>query len=221
MAQWEQEEVFPGLWEELLAMNADDVCKRAQASYLEEDESYVIPLLDQAFRVNPAQKTVLPDGNLDTESFTHPGASFIESLILIVYLIKAANVPLAGKMVTEKELPGGELFFRGPHELARKPVLSRYGKDVDGFIRAGLFLGGKKTSQGDACIHLKALPRVPMEYVLWGEDDEFPASLTILFDASAGEHLPLDTLWALVHFVTLRLTEADSSSSILKDMPNK
>jgi hypothetical protein len=125
----------------------------------------------------------------------------------VVYLLKARNIPLSGRRVTEKELPGGDLFFRGPHELARGPILSRFGQDPNGLLRAGLALGGEPVPFGDAGLRFQVLPRVPLECILWAGDPEFPASLTFIFDASVSEHLPLDVILALAALVSGRLAE--------------
>jgi len=207
MAQWEQEEIFPGYWDELLSMDTVTVCERADVTYLQEEEAYEVRLLDRTYRLNPVKKMILSTHEFSDEPWAHSSVPFTEALILVVYLLKAANIPLARKQVSEKELPGGSLFFRGPHELTRKPVLSRYGEDPEAFQRAGLALDGKPVSAGDAGIRLQALPRIPLEYVLWAGDEEFPPSLTVLFDATISDHLPLDVIWALVHVVTNRLAE--------------
>ncbi len=213
MLHWEQDEIFPGYWDELMALDPGLVCTRAGVSYEPNEESYSIPVLDRTYRVCPAKKTVSL-GRPHTEGdIAPPRISFTEALVQIVYLLKARNLPLAGNRVTEQELPGGALFFRGPHELTRKPVLRRFGQDPDGFLAAGLALGGEKIAFGDAGVRLPALPRVPLEYVLWAADDEFPASLTIIFDPSVTDHLPLDVIWALVAMVTARLAGLPSGAS--------
>lgn len=80
--------------------------------------------------------------------------------------------------------------------------------DPDGLTQAGLTLGGKRISAGDAGVQIPALPRVPLQYILWKHDEEFLPHLTIAFNASVKEHLPLDVIWLLVHVVSLRLARA-------------
>jgi len=207
MLRWEQEEIFPGFWEDLAALDPREVSERTGAPHLEEEGAYAVRLLDRTYRVHPLKHLVVPEGTSPGLDFTCPRVSFTEALILVVYLLKARAVPPTGRRVTEKELPGGGLFFRGPHELARGPVLSRFGEDPAGFLRTGLALGGETVSFGDAGLRFQVLPRVPLECILWAADHEFPASLTFVFDASVSEHLPLDVIWALVALVSGRLAE--------------
>jgi len=208
MLQWEQEEIYPGFWEELLSLKPAEVCARAGVFYAEPEEAYSLQMLDRDYRVHPAKHLILAQGSTGEPEARHPRVSFTEALILVVYLLKSGNTPPTGKRVTEKELPGGDLFFRGPHELAREPLLSRYGRDPQAFLRAGQALQGEPVSFGDAGIRFQVLPRVPLECILWAGDDEFPPSLTYVFDASVSDHLPLDVIWALVALVAGRLAGA-------------
>ena len=133
--------------------------------------------------------------------------SFQEYLVLLVYLLKAQDRPLEGKKVSERELPGGELFFRGPHALLKEPLEKKFGQDPQGFLQSGLGLGGRETGNGDASFELQVLPRIPVEYILYVEDEEFPSQISINFDSSISRHLPLDVIWAIINLTSRRLTQ--------------
>jgi hypothetical protein len=45
-------------------------------------------------------------------------------------------------------------------------------------------------------------PKVPLHYLLWKGDDEFQATVTILFDRSIEQHLAGDAIWAMTNLVT-------------------
>ena len=124
-----------------------------------------------------------------------------------MYLLRAREIPLAGIRVNEKELNGGALFFRGPHALSKEPLEEKFARDPQGFLRAGLSLGGSATGRGDGAFELRALPRIPLEYIFYAEDDEFPAQLIITFDRTIDRHLPLDAIWALINITTRLLVK--------------
>ena len=208
MAQWEQDEIDPEYWEELATLDPDDVCRRSLAAYDAKQGAYCLPLLNQAYRICPLRRSIARDKGFSAESHRYDKISFSEALVLVIYLLRAKEIPLAGKQQTEKDLPGGETFFRGPHELSRQPVLERFGCDPEGFLRAGVSLSGERIDFGDAAFRFRALPRVPLDYILWVEDEEFPARVTLAFDATVAEHLPLDVIWGLVHLTTTRIVEA-------------
>jgi hypothetical protein len=213
MTQWQQEEIDASFWEELGQSDPGRVCRRTLASYDAEAEGYRIALLHRDYTIYPFRRFIQREGDTAGGSHRHGDILFDEALVLVLYLLRAQEIPLAGRQQTEKDLPGGETFFRGPHELSRMPILKRFGRDPVGFRQAAASLGGRRLDFGEAAYRFTALPRIPVDYILWPEDDEFPARLTILFDASVSGHLPLDVLWALVHLTTRRLVHAGSESS--------
>jgi hypothetical protein len=125
------------------------------------------------------------------------------------YLLESRLKPLSGQWASEKDLPGGELFFRGPHAFPAAPLLALFGTDPSLFQAAAERLGGTPVPMGDAAYRLWALPRIPILLILWGGDDEFEPVLHIRFDKSVTDHLEsLGTLFALVNVVcrSLRAT---------------
>lgn len=213
MTQWQQEEIDAAYWEELMTLDPADVCRRSLGTYDPGGEVYRIPLLHQGYMIHPFGRSIKRETDPAARSHRSGDILFDEALVLMIYLLRAREIPLAGRQQTEKDLPGGETFFRGPHELARRPILEHFGRNPEAFLGAGAALGGQRLDFGDAAFRFHALPRIPLDYILWAEDDEFPARLTIAFDPTVSDHLPLDVVWALVHLATRRLVEAGSASS--------
>ena len=187
-------------WQELSALDPDDVCQRALVSF-QAGRGYQILFLNQAVVCHPEATLIR---RMDSPEIP---LSFQEYLVLLVYLLKAQDRPLEGKKVSERELPGGELFFRGPHALLKEPLEKKFGLDPQGFLQSGLGLGGRETGHGDASFELQVLPRIPVEYILYIEDEEFPSQISINFDSSISRHLPLDVIWAIINLTSRRLTQ--------------
>src|SRR4030043_2395971 len=185
-------------WQELQALDPQEVCQRAVVSFHPE-QGYRIPFLKRIYFCRAGENRIRreddPEKNL----------SFQEYLILLVYLIQAQNIPIVEKKIHEREIPGGELFFRGPHALLKEPLEKKFGKDPKGFLQTALSLGGRETGLGDASFELLVLPRIPVEYILYVEDEEFPSQITINFDSSIHRHLPLDVIWAMINLTGWRL----------------
>jgi len=129
------------------------------------------------------------------------------SLFLLHYLLGTKDIPPEGRRVSEKELKGGEMFFRGPHTLPVKGIIEKFGKNPAGLVEAGLRLEGKKVDLGDASVQLLVAPKIPVTYVLWAEDEEFPASVSILFDPTIQEFVPLDIIYGITIYTYHRLLE--------------
>lgn len=188
----------PHYWEELLSLDPQEVCRRGQVSWI-EGQGFRIPFLNRSYIVLSGKRHIYREDN------PQKNLSFQEYLILLIYLLKAQELPLEGEKITERDLPGGEMFFRGPHALFREPLEKRFGRDPEGFLDAGKRLGGIPSEKGDASFEVLALPRIPIEYILFREDEEFPAQIVIHFDGSIRHHLPLDVIWSLINLTGWRL----------------
>ncbi len=188
-------------WEELNRQSPEEVCRRSLATH-DPDAGYVLPFLGDRLYCRPDTRQI------HWERGREGSPSFQAALVSLLYLLRAREIPLSGVKVNEKELNGGALFFRGPHALSKEPLEKRFARDPQGFSQAGLALGGIATPGGDGAFELRALPRIPLEYILYAQDDEFPAQLIITFDRTIDRHLPLDVIWALVNITTRSIMKA-------------
>lgn len=189
-------EIDPNLWKELSSMDVSEVCGRAAVRYDQDRRCYQIPFLHQMYGCYPQNRLI--------ECLDHDGSqklSFQFYLVLLTYLIRSQPIGLTGRMVTGNEIRGGDFFFRGPHVLFTRPLENRFGQDGQTFEKIGLRLGGSQTEFGDVSFRLWPLPKIPLGYILWLADEEFPARLVVTFDHSIEEHFPLDVIWALVNLV--------------------
>ena len=60
---------------------------------------------------------------------------------------------------------------------------------------------------GDAAFTVRPLPKIALCYILYGADEDFPASATCLFSANADCFLPLDALADVGEYTSRRLIE--------------
>ena len=192
------------LWNSLEGADAETICHNCSVIYDYTQSCYRIPVLDEVYALFPREKKIVeidngtvPDEKLRVE-FT---------LLLLHYLLGTKDIPLRGKLVSEKELKGGEMFFRGPHTLPTQEIIRKFGNDPRGLIKKGKALQGKQADLGDASVALLVAPRIPLTYVLWAADEEFSASVSVLFDPTIEEFLPLDIIYGACIYAAHRLTE--------------
>jgi len=130
----------------------------------------------------------------------HPGGSVtyedkegevpaVVTILLLHYLCRASGVELAADWVSFKELQGGAIYIEPFRKRAVMPFAKNFGLLPADFARAAEKLGGRKANHGDISYIIPALPRVPLLYVLWLGDDEFPPNGNILFDRHASTYL--------------------------------
>jgi hypothetical protein len=143
------------------------------------------------------------------ELWPDPARSLPENfqILLIRYLIAENGGPELGAAISEKDLPGGVTFFQGPHTLHTGPVAKIFGSDPDGFERIAKRLGAARYDYGDRAMKFYPFPSIPVTYVLWTQDEEFPASVSALFDKSISKWFELDMIFTLVWVMTDRIME--------------
>jgi len=191
-------------WEKLAQADPQEVCKRTQALFSEEQKGYILPVLNLKYLIVPGERKIfcLRDDLCVEEKYRD-----YFFLMALLYLLNAREGEPSRQWISEKELKGGTTFFRGPHALRTEEIRKAFGKDPDGFLRAGERLGGTKLLFGDNAFALNVFPKVPLGLVLWKEDEEFPSQVTVLFDDTITKHFSLDGIWCLVAEVSERLLE--------------
>lgn len=177
--------VHPSLWERLRKCDPKDVERRALVAFREG--MYLVPFLGELYGVDPNGAFIPLRGK---------GPSPELQVSVIEYLLGAKELEPSGRWMLMKDLKGGRGFAQS-HPLPHEGILGLYGRDREGFLQRGLQLGGEPMRFGDASVILKPLPRIPMLFVLWEGDEEFPPRLNVLFDQTASEHLRLDALYGL------------------------
>ncbi|NSW85060.1 MAG: DUF3786 domain-containing protein [Syntrophobacteraceae bacterium] len=188
-------EVDPSLWERLREADPQKICRNALVEYDVEQEAYVVPFLSSEYLCIPKERAILP---VKEEPCTKPDFEF--HLVMLHYLLEAKPLEFSGRWISEKDLPSGESFFRGPHSFPVDSLLQLFDSHIELFSQASEILLGREVDFGDAAYQFWVLPRIPILAILWQGDDEFEPSLHILFDDSISSQLKtLDTLWALVN----------------------
>jgi len=164
----------------------DDRGERITVLFFSEPYTVLFPRVDI---YSPGKKTI----------------SLVVRALLLHYLLKADGVRPAGNWAAYKDLPGGLLYASVFARRATDPLIKRFGKSAKSFQEAGRLLGGVPEKVGDASFSLLAFPRVPLQYVLWEGDEEFPASAQLLFDSAVDHYLPLEDIVVLGQITTGRL----------------
>jgi hypothetical protein len=126
-------------------------------------------------------------------------------IILLHYLIHASGEALTGELVTYEDVPGCRTYAPVFERRVTRPLLSAFGYDRDSFARAGASLGAKDTEYGDSSFRLDAFPRVPITFVLWEGDQDFPPSMKVLFDKSVHRYLPLEDIVVVSKMAATRI----------------
>jgi hypothetical protein len=199
-------EIDPGLWEDLQAAEPEEVCERALVTFDSASSAYRFPFLGWEMVCDPQQQVIEPAGEAP-----HIKLSFEFYLVVLHYLLEAQAVPVAGRWINEKELPGGTFFFqeKGPHAIPGRPLAEFFGERAELFRRVAEVYQGTQMEAGDLAFRFRVLPRVPLLLIMWEPDEEFGAEVHFRFDETLPRHLhSLDTVLAMTNVVRKTLLRA-------------
>jgi len=183
--------VDPVYFARLAQQDPADVCRRTGCTCDAAAGTFGLAVWGRPYAVDPRQGRIFCTGP-DPEPL-HP----YFDLFAVHYLLSATQIPPAGQWISEKDIPGGPTFFRGPHAVPAHVIASRFDGDIQGFTRRCAHYGGTELALADAAFSFFITPRVPVAVLLWQGDAEFPAEAKLLYDATIGRHLALDIVYAL------------------------
>jgi len=171
-------------WEKLGHMDLSEV---ARLSFSRPVDSLSIELefIGEKYVVDVGKKTIRGGaGEVPT----------VWCILILHYLVTAKDRPLTGKKIGFAQLPGAAGYL-GPFKArVLAPLIKSFGNDVKELVRRGALIGGVKREFGDASITVNAFSKVPITYVLWRGDDEFPPEGQVMFDSSIVSFLPLEDI---------------------------
>jgi hypothetical protein len=180
-------------------MDLEERAKKAGADFQkgEEGEKITIHFFSEPYSIQFPQ--------IEFYSPSKKVVSLVTRILLLHYLIRADGNPLTGKWVAYKDIPGGLLYAGVFARRVTEPLQRKFGKSAKSFKETGIKSGGEPAEVGDASFSFHAFPYVPLQYVLWEGDEEFPPSVQLLFDASVDHYLSLEDIVVLGQVTTGRV----------------
>ena len=188
-------EIDPLLWDRLQSADPLVISRKARVKYDPQLAAYVVPFLGAEFLCSPDRQSIEP---LSANPFITPDFQFC--LVLLHYLLEAQPRELSANWIGEKEIPGGELFFRGLHKLPLESLTSTFGRHPYLLRKVAEKMDGIPVQMGDLAFRFLILPRIPLLLVLWEGDEEFEPEMLIRFDSTITLQLEkLDLIYAMAN----------------------
>jgi hypothetical protein len=191
-------------WEDLEKADPGRVCRNSGARP-REAHAFLVPFLGEDLVIDVKARTVSRQAEDGWERIEND----LLELVSLVYLLSAGPQIPTGELVSFQELRTAH-FFTGPHAIRTRPLVDRFGQDLEGFRAVAERMGGQSMGMADGAYKLLVFPKVPLHYLLWTGDDEFQATISILFDRSIEKHLAADAIWAMVNLVSNMLLQRGS-----------
>ena len=186
-------------FQELAEQDPGEVCQRALCFYDAADRFYGLSVWGTPYRIYPHL------GRIEGMGRKSPGLHAYFDLFMVHYLLGAKEIETTGQWISEKDIPGGSAFFRGPHAIPTHLISSLYNNNIQGFKNRCEQLKGSPLDLADAAFGFEITSRIPAAVLYWAGDEEFPGEAKILYDKTIGRHLALDIIYALATGICQRL----------------
>ena len=178
-------------FQELSERKPKDVCRRASCEYDDINDLFILSVWGKEYGIFPNQfKIKCMDNKIQSlHDYFY--------LFIIHYLLTSKEIEITNEWISEKDIPGGTTFFRGPHEIPTNLISFRFNNNINEFKERCEQLHGSPLNMADAAYRFKITPRIPVAVLYWKGDDDFPAESKILYDRTIAEHLASDIVYAL------------------------
>ena len=193
-------QVDPLFYDDLAAEDPTAVCRRSLCRYDAGQRCYSLPVWGDTYAVYPAASRIHR-----VTSNRGVGHAYLD-LFIVHYLLHARDVDVSNTWISEKDVPGGATFFRGPHKIPTDMLARRFGDDIDAFAACCRRFGGTALQMADAAFAFRVVPRIPVAVLYFNGDEDFPAESRLLFDSTITTHLAADIIYALAVDVCSRLS---------------
>ena len=172
-------------------MDPNDVCRRTLCTYDTKESSYILSIWGEDFAVYPSECKILQIRNEDlvTDEFL--------GVFIAHYLLNAIESDIKNEWISEKDIPGGPIFFRGMHKIPTHYIAEKYGGAIQNFRNICQLRHGTSLDMADSAYSFRIAPRIPVLLQFWDKDEDFMAECKMLFDRSISDHLALDVVFGL------------------------
>lgn len=179
------------IFSDLKSMDPEEVVLRTGCNFDKNSGQYLLEVWGQKYFVDPDKCEVKPEGKgLKTyHDFLY--------LFILYFLIKSKKMIPTGEWVSQKDIPGGEGFFRGPHTIPVDSITKRFQDDLEFFKKECKKMGGISLDLADASFAFEITPSIPVAVLYWQGDEDFPSEAKLLFDRTIEQHLPLDIIYTI------------------------
>jgi hypothetical protein len=194
-------------WQDLRRADQEDIARRTGIRRLRN--VFRFPYFNQEAVLDLDQQRVFRAAASEEE----PG--FRLCLISLLYLLYVDTAEL-GPPLSPLELPGATTFFqsRGPHAIPSAPLVERFGRDLAGFFQVGALLGAERRPSGDGSLAFQVFPGLPVEVILWGADEEFPAQVSFTVPSHLDLFWQLDAVLGLLGLVVKEMLRAGDTLTV-------
>ena len=192
---------------EIRTSDIEDRLRKAHVEYRIDQGRFLAdcPFFDETIRVE------IPECTFHSRSGSN--VTLATKILILHYLLRASGNPVGREeKIPYEDVPGCRSYLSVFERRTVRPLITAFGFNRDAFREAGRTLGATEEAYGDASLTIKAFPMVPITFILWEGDEEFPPSVKILFDPAIHTYLPLEDITVVSKLAVVRILKAARKS---------
>ncbi|HOV90331.1 MAG TPA: DUF3786 domain-containing protein [Syntrophorhabdaceae bacterium] len=151
---------------------------------------------------------ILTTPDLSFKAKSGSNVNLVSKIIILHYLNSASGIPNSHELTPYEDIPGCRHYQPVFEKRVIKPLVSAFGTNRDAFREAGESLNGTIEDYGDASFTIWPLPKIPITFILWEADEEFPPSVRVLFDTTINFYIPLEDITIISKLASSRIIKA-------------
>ncbi len=129
-----------------------------------------------------------PSGEVTLKETGEP-VSVVEKILILHHAVYSEGGILVKDKISYKELPSGDIYIDPFTNRCIKALTGIFASNLELLKKAVAHTIHEDETYGDYSCTIQVLPKVPITLIVYEEDDEFPASGNVLFNAAAARFL--------------------------------
>lgn len=163
-----------------------------------EDGGFSVHFIDRDYMVT------YPQGEVTEKETGKPAFDTIKVLILH-HAVYSEGGELAKENITYKDLPGGEIYIDPFSHRSLSALTGIFGANIEALKKAVSNTIHTDEKFGDYSCTIQVMPKIPITFIIYEADDEFPASSNALFNGAAAKFLHTEDYSQITAFLVSTL----------------
>lgn len=181
-------------YDKLFALWQNNFCSMPNKE--EKAHELGIPVENGKFKITyccRSYEVELASGNIIPLNRSAEVPFFDAMFIYHLFWFSKKNPVAAREYIPFKDIPSTGVFDAA-FQRSVKPLAQRFNGRIDAFCKACESLGAEKIPYGDAGYAIPLWKDLYLQIIIWDGDDEFPASVNVLFDKNIADFTHPETV---------------------------
>jgi hypothetical protein len=181
----------------------ESLCYKSGANYqlIDSKEKLSLAYFNKLYNIS------FPD-IIITQTDSNQPVELKDKILILHYILRAKGTSLSHKLIAFQEFKEGTAYYPSFFQRSIKPMIDYFGPCPEKLITISKELGGSTGNLGDISVTIPSFSKIPLTYVFWKGDEEFPPNANLLFDNSVLDYLPIEDVVVLCQTLTWKLIKS-------------